>query len=132
MATFRRYALNIIPVLLIGGCSSPPEPTPVEWEEPPAQMNSAFPHWAENDVIVPAPASGHWSHSITGFTPSYVYPPETFYAVAHASQIVVTTSSGQQFFQAKNWLRKHGAKGVIAYHPNRCLFCSGTVISLQR
>ncbi|MCU6278885.1 cag pathogenicity island Cag12 family protein [Enterobacter quasiroggenkampii] len=125
--------LLVIPgLLLLVSCSSPPEPAPVEWENPPAQMNTSFPHWSENDVIVTAPASGHWSHTVTGFTPSNIYPPETFYAVAHASQIVVSTSSGQQFFQAKSWLRKHGAKGVITYRQNNCLVCSGTAISLRR
>ena len=125
----------IVLVLLLAGCSSPPPPIPVEWEKPAAPMNGTLPQWSDNNVTVTAPAvSGRWSTVLYAFNGSEtVYTPEVYYAVAHSPRIVVATPDGASFFTAKNWLRKHGAKGVIQYQSKiRCLACYETDVYLSR
>lgn len=122
-------------VLLLSGCSSPPPPPPVEWEKPAAPMNSTLPQWSDTNITVTASAvTGRWSTVLYAFNESEtVYTPEVYYAVAHSPRIVVATPGGASFFTAKNWLRKHGAKGVIQYRPKiRCLACYETDVYLSR
>lgn len=125
----------VVLVLLLAGCSSPPPPPPVEWDKPAAPMNGTLPQWSDNNVTVTAPAvTGRWSTVLYAFNGSEtVYTPEVYYAVAHSPRIVVATPGGASFFTAKNWLRKHGAKGVIQYQPKiHCLTCNETDVYLAR
>ncbi|MCV1269251.1 cag pathogenicity island Cag12 family protein, partial [Escherichia coli] len=91
--------------------------------------------WSDNNVIVPSPTvNGKWTSSISAQSfYDTIWTPAVFYAVAHSTRIVVTAQSGTDFFNAKNWLRQNGAKGVIEYQPVfNCLTCRETTIYFSR
>ncbi len=104
---------------IVTGCSSPPPPVPVEWDKAADPLNTSLPQWSDNNVIVPSPTvNGKWTSSISAQSfYDTIWTPAVFYAVAHSTRIVVTAQSGTDFFNAKNWLRQNGAKGVIEYQP---------------
>lgn len=121
--------------LLLAGCSSPPPPPAVNWEGAAQALNTRLPQWQENSVIVPASAaSGSWSRVLYGFQGDRdTYSPDVFYAVAHSGAVLVAASPKGDYFAAKAWLRRHGAKGVIRYQvKNDCLTCNSVDIYLIR
>ncbi|MCA6938448.1 cag pathogenicity island Cag12 family protein [Pectobacterium versatile] len=117
--------------LALSGCSSPPLPVPVEWDKPGQSVNTGLPQWRDNPVIIPSPMiKDKWLLSIhaRNFNETH-WTPAVFYSVAHSARIVVAAPSGAEFFTAKNWLRRYGAKGVIEYQPvSGCMKCSDTRI----
>ncbi|EKT1335133.1 hypothetical protein QDW80_004295 [Salmonella enterica] len=123
----------LLPVLLLAGCSSPPEPVPVEWDKPPAQMNTTAPqHIKEASKVIPASkVTERWSRHLIRFTPDTPYLPAVYYTVAHSTTFIVFTPSGAEYFKAKDWLIHNGATGIITYkfksNDNR-----GTEIFLSR
>lgn len=119
---------------LLAGCSSPPEPIPVEWDKPAVNMNTGLPRWQPNNAVIPAPVvTGHWMEHITGFNPDNVFSPSVWYAVAHSSQAAVSAPGSESYFTAKSWLRNAGYKGVITFIPkNNCLSCQSTEIFFYR
>ncbi|HBN6694871.1 TPA: hypothetical protein LZQ48_004013 [Escherichia coli] len=122
----------ILAMFLLTGCSSPPEPTPVEWENPPQKMNTQSPHWKENNTVVPTKdVTEHWSRQISRFNPTTPYVPDVFYTVTHSVKFVVFASNGTEYFKAKDWLIKHGANGTINYR-HKAADKKGTEILLIR
>ena len=120
---------------IVTGCSSPPPPVPVEWDKAADPLNTSLPQWSDNNVIVPSPTvNGKWTSSISAQSfYDTIWTPAVFYAVAQSTRIVVTAQSGTDFFNAKNWLRQNGAKGVIEYQPVfNCLTCRETTIYFSR
>ncbi|ENQ6875311.1 Cag pathogenicity island protein Cag12 [Salmonella enterica] len=116
---------------VIAGCSSPPPPTPVEWDKKDNAMNSTLPQWGDNHVIVPAETvKGKWTTMIHAVDfNEVVWTPAVYYAVAHSTRVVITAPSSEDYFNTKAWLRQHGAKGVIEYQPLfNCLACRETGI----
>ena len=125
----------IILAAIITGCSSPPPPVPVAWDKAAEPLNTRLPQWRDNNVTVPSPTvNGKWTLSVS--THSFhdtTWTPAVFYAAAHATRIVVSAQSGTDFFNARNWLRQNGAKGVIEYQPVfNCLTCRETTIYFSR
>ncbi|RRE25070.1 Cag pathogenicity island protein Cag12 [Klebsiella pneumoniae] len=125
----------IIPAAIITGCSSPPPPVPVAWDKAAEPLNTRLPQWRDNNVTVPSPTvNGKWTLSVS--THSFhdtTWTPAVFYAAAHSTRIVVSAQSGTDFFNARNWLRQNGAKGVIEYQPVfNCLTCRETTIYFSR
>ena len=125
----------IILAAIITGCSSPPPPVPVAWDKAAEPLNTRLPQWRDNNVTVPSPTvSGKWTLSVS--THSFhdtTWTPAVFYAAAHSTRIVVSAQSGTDFFNARNWLRQNGAKGVIEYQPVfNCLTCRETTIYFSR
>lgn len=121
----------IILAAIITGCSSPPPPVPVAWDKAAEPLNTRLPQWRDNNVTVPSPTvNGKWTLSVS--THSFhdtTWTPAVFYAAAHSTRIVVSAQSGTDFFNARNWLRQNGAKGVIEYQPVfNCLTCRETTI----
>ena len=112
--------------LVLSGCSSSPPPVPVEWDKPGQSVNTGLPQWRDNTVIVPSPVvNDKWLLSIhaRNFNDTF-WTPAVFYAITHSTRIIVATPSGTDYFNARNWLRQHGAKDVIAYQPvSGCLTC---------
>ncbi|EGZ3995986.1 Cag pathogenicity island protein Cag12 [Salmonella enterica subsp. enterica serovar Wichita] len=104
-------------VVILAGCSSPPEPTPVEWDKTPAiKMNTQSPRWKENNTVVPAKdVTERWSRHLIRFTPDTPYLPAVYYTVTHSTTFIVFASSGAEYFKAKDWLIHNGAAGVITY-----------------
>ena len=125
----------IILAAIITGCSSPPPPVPVAWDKAAEPLNTRLPQWRDNNVTVPSPTvNGKWTLSVS--THSFhdtTWTPAVFYAAAHSTRIVVSAQSGAGFFNARNWLRQNGAKGVIEYQPVfNCLTCRETTIYFSR
>ncbi|HFR0336196.1 TPA: cag pathogenicity island Cag12 family protein [Klebsiella pneumoniae] len=125
----------IILAAIITGCSSPPPPVPVAWDKAAEPLNTRLPQWRDNNVTVPSPTvNGKWTLSVS--THSFhdtTWTPAVFYAAAHSTRIVVSAQSGTDFFNAINWLRQNGAKGVIEYQPVfNCLTCRETTIYFSR
>lgn len=125
----------IILAAIITGCSSPPPPVPVAWDKAAEPLNTRLPQWRDNNVTVPSPTvNGKWTLSVS--THSFhdtTWTPAVFYAAAHSTRIVVSAQSGTDFFNARNWLRQNGAKGVIEYQPVfNCLTCRETTIYFYR
>ncbi|HGJ5864351.1 cag pathogenicity island Cag12 family protein, partial [Arsenophonus nasoniae] len=121
--------------ILLAGCSSPPPPPPVNWSGTAIEINSGMPEWKENNVVIPSPIiTGHWAKAIYDFDGEKGnYLPDDYFAVAHAKQIVVLTQTSADYFNAKRWLRTHGAKGVIDYQVKQgCIGCSETDIYFYR
>lgn len=117
--------------LVLSGCSSPPPPVPVEWDKPGLSVNTGLPQWRDNSVIIISPVvKDKWLLSIQARNFNETsWTPAVFYAVTHSARIVVAAPPGAEFFTAKNWLRRYGAKGVIEYQPvTDCLTCSDTRI----
>lgn len=125
----------IILAAIITGCSSPPPPVPVAWDKAAEPLNTRLPQWRDNNVTVPSPTvNDKWTLSVS--THSFhdtTWTPAVFYAAAHSTRIVVSAQSGTDFFNARNWLRQNGAKGVIEYQPVfNCLTCRETTIYFSR
>ncbi|HDT0737094.1 TPA: cag pathogenicity island Cag12 family protein [Klebsiella pneumoniae subsp. pneumoniae] len=125
----------IILAAIITGCSSPPPPVPVAWDKAAEPLNTRLPQWRDNNVTVPSPTvNGKWTLSVS--THSFhdtTWTPAVFYAAAHSTRIVVSAQSGTDFFNARNWLRQNGAKGVIEYQPVfNFLTCRETTIYFSR
>ncbi|WGM08744.1 TcpQ domain-containing protein [Arsenophonus nasoniae] len=121
--------------MMLAGCSSPPPPPPVNWSGSAIEINSTMPDWKENNVVIPSPIiTGHWAKAIYDFDGEKGnYLPDDYFAVAHANQIVVLTQTSAGYFNAKRWLRTHGAKGVIDYQVKQgCIGCSETDIYFYR
>ncbi|EMM6516301.1 Cag pathogenicity island protein Cag12 [Enterobacter ludwigii] len=121
--------------LLLSACASPPPPEPVPWEATGKVVNTTLPQWHENRIIIPsASAQGHWSMVIRAFSPQDAgRTPGEYYAVAHATQIVIEVPIAAEWFRTKRWLRQNGAQGVIHWRaPQNCLACNETRIYLSR
>lgn len=120
-------------IIFLSGCSSPPPPTPIEWDKT-QSLNASIPEWRENNLVIPSDiVSGRWMKILNNFKGEEGnYDISVYYAIAHSPVIVVHTS-GSSFFKAKAWLRKHGAKGVIQYQPvTDCMLCTNTSIYFSR
>lgn len=124
---------GMVVTLLVCGCSSPPKPTPVEWDKTPGKViNSGLPEWQENQVVVPSPdVQGHWSYTVQNFDAEREYPLSFYFAVAHSPQITVMAPDATAYFATTAWLRQHGAKGVILFRQKNTLL-NTTEISLSR
>lgn len=124
----------IVLTAIISGCSSPPPPVPVDWAKPATSMNESIPQWQDNNVIIPAKTvTGKWSQYIPAFNKDNIFSTDIYYAVAHSSRIIISAQTGTSFFSAKQWLREHGAKGLIEFRSKtKCLTCSTTEIYFYR
>ncbi|ENP7393691.1 Cag pathogenicity island protein Cag12 [Salmonella enterica] len=125
----------IMLTVIVTGCSSPPPPVPVEWDKAAEPLNTSLPQWSDNNVIVPSPGvNGKWTSSVSAQNfYDTLWSPAVYYAIVHSTRIVVAAQSGTDFFNAKNWLRHNGAKGVIEYQPVfNCLLCRETTIYFSR
>lgn len=120
-------------IIFLSGCSSPPPPTPIEWDKT-HSLNVSIPEWRENNLVIPSDTvSGRWIKILNNFKGDEGnYDISVYYAIAH-SPVIVVHSSGSSFFKTKAWLRKHGAKGVIQYKAaTDCLICTNTRIYFSR
>lgn len=123
-----------VAAVLLAACSSPPEPAAVDWEQPAAAVTTTLPQWEPNTVIIPSPVTaGSWSQYLGRFEPGGIYSAAQWYAVAHASQAVVSAPDSPRYFEAKAWLRAGGYHGLIEFRPRTgCLTCNTTEIFFYR
>ncbi|ECZ5471009.1 conjugal transfer protein [Salmonella enterica subsp. enterica serovar Oslo] len=119
----------MVSIILLAACSSPPEPPQVDWKKKPETINSEMMNYKSTySVIKSDNVNGKWSKEIRNFKPeNRLYDDAVFYAVTHSDRIVVSTSSADGFWIAKDWLIKNGATCVIEYQPViNCLTCRET------
>lgn len=132
----RLYRLNygVFMALVLAGCSSPPEPAQVEWSTSATAINEKVPQWQNNDIIVPSQnTTGQWSIIAPNFNLDEVQSTEIYYAIAHASRIVIKTSTNNQYLSIKNWLLKNGAVGQIELEIKKtCLLCNSNTLYFYR
>lgn len=133
----RLYRLNYSAfiALLVIGCSSPPEPAKIEWSNPPTTINEKVPRWQNNHIIVPAQniVGQKWSMIASNFNLNAIQTTEVYYAIAHASRIVIKTSTNNQYLEIKRWLLTHGAVGKIELEiKNPCLLCHANTLYFYR
>ncbi|CNI07712.1 Uncharacterised protein [Yersinia kristensenii] len=122
-------------MLILAGCSSPPEPVAVNWDATPTTVNSTLPQWQENNIVVRSPnLTGEWSKRITDFQGDRgTYGSEFYYAVAHSTRIVVASNSSTAWFNTKAWLQMHGAVAPIEFNRRLgCLTCNTVDVYLSR
>lgn len=128
----RLYRLNygVFIALALAGCSSPPEPAKVEWSSPATAINETVPRWQNNHIVVPSKnIMGAWSVITQNFNINETQSTETYYAIVHASHIVIKTSSNKQYFTIKNWLLNNGATGKIEMEARKtCLLCQSSTL----
>lgn len=126
--------LVLISVLFLAACSSPPEPPQVDWKNKGEVMNTELMQWQPTFTIIKSDAvKSSWEKVITNFTPeNRLYDDAVFYAIAHSDTIIVeTNNNGVDYFTAKNWLRAHGAYGVIQFkNKTDCITCRSTNVYL--
>ncbi len=121
--------------LLLAGCSSPPEPVAVKWGRPATAMNSTLPQWKENNSVVRAPGrQGEWSMTLRDFQgASGRHGPDVYYAIAHASRIVVASNNSTAWFNTRDWLKAQGAAVPVEFiRKPGCLSCTTVDVSLSR
>lgn len=132
----RLYRLNygVFMALVLAGCSSPPEPAQVEWSTPATAINEKVPQWQNNHIIVPSQnTTGQWSIIAPNFNIDNIQSTEIYYAITHASRIVIKTPSNSQYLNIKIWLLKNGATGIIQLDIKKeCLLCQSTTLYFYR
>ncbi|HDN7368044.1 TPA: conjugal transfer protein [Salmonella enterica subsp. enterica serovar Chester] len=106
-------------ILFLIACSSPPEPTQVEWEKRPEVMNTQIISWTPTSGVIKSDnINSSWSKVLSDFSPeNRLYDDSVFYAVTHSEKIVIRASSFNNYWTAKDWLRRNGATCVIEYQP---------------
>lgn len=106
----------IITAMMLSGCSSPPEPTPVEFDKANEVITPSLPYLADFHGIIPSETNGKgWEYSKTFSERQDFRTPEYYYALAHADRIVVLTNNAGSWFQFRDALKHQGARGVIEW-----------------
>jgi hypothetical protein len=124
----RRFSALVI-ALTLAGCSSPPEPPVVDWQQPATAVNTTAPDWHETTGVIQSPAvTGHWTKTIVFRDESQLWPPDVWYVVAHSPVVMISTPYTGEYFKAKAWLIKNGVTGLILYRDNKnCITCDTTI-----
>lgn len=112
----------IITILMLSGCSSPPEPTPVEFDKTDEAITPSLPYPADFHGIIPSETNGKgWWYSKTFLQREDFTTPEYYYALAHADRIIVFTDNAGSWFQFRDGLKRQGARGVIEWQYGKTL-----------
>lgn len=106
----------LIAALMLSGCSSPPEPTPVEFDKTKEIIAPSLPYLHDFYGVIPSETdSKGWEYSKTFSKREDFRTPEFYYALAHADRIVVFTSNAGLWFQIRDSLKEQGARGVVQW-----------------
>lgn len=112
----------IITVLMLSGCSSPPEPTPVEFDKADEVITPSLPYLADFHGIIPSETNSKgWVYSKTFSQQEDFTTPEYYYALAHADRIVVFTDNAGNWFRFRDGLKRQGVRGVIEWQFGKTL-----------
>ncbi|GLX91889.1 hypothetical protein Pfra02_44570 [Pseudomonas fragi] len=103
------YALALV------GCSSPPEPAAVDFDQTPKVVNNNLPRLVmTNEVIKSQESSGPWSLTLADFQGDQrPYNIDFYYALDHADLIELDTPSLGDAQRTRKWLIEHGATAPI-------------------
>lgn len=86
-------AISTLVALALVGCSSPPEPAAVDFDQTPEVVNNNLPRLVmTNEVIKSKESSGPWSLTLADFQGDQgSYNIDFYYALAHADLIRLDT-----------------------------------------
>ncbi|WP_234935664.1 cag pathogenicity island Cag12 family protein [Pseudomonas savastanoi] len=100
---------------VLGGCSSPPQPVAVDFEQQPEVVNTGLPRLVvTHEVIKSAQANGPWSLTLADFQGDQrSYDTAFYYALAHADLIELDTHNLADAARTQQWLLQHGATAPI-------------------
>lgn len=106
----------LIAGLMLSGCSSPPEPTPIEFDKAKEIITPSLPYLPDFYGVIPSKTNGKgWEYSKVFTHKEDFRTPEYYYAMAHADRIVVFTNDAGLWFQIRDSLKLQGARGVIQW-----------------
>lgn len=109
------FCVSTVAVLALGGCSSPPQPAAVDFDQKPEVVNTNLPRLVvTNEVIKSAQANGPWSLTLADFQGDQrSYDTAFYYALAHADLIELDTHNLTDAARTQQWLLQHGATAPI-------------------
>ena len=109
------FCFTTVAVVALSGCSSPPQPAAVDFDQKPEVVNTSLPRLVvTNEVIKSAQANGPWSLTLADFQGDQrSYNTDFYYALAHADLIEVDTLNLGDAERTRQWLLQHGATAPI-------------------
>ncbi|MDT3268730.1 hypothetical protein QNL75_27115 [Pseudomonas amygdali pv. morsprunorum] len=109
------FGVSAVVSLAMGGCSSPPQPAAVDFDQKPDAVNAALPRLVmTHEVIKSAQANGPWSLTLADFQGDQrSYDTAFYYALAHADLIELDTHNLADAERTRKWLIEHGATAPI-------------------
>ena len=109
------FSISTVVVLALEGCSSPPQPAAVDFDQKPEVVNVNLPRLVvTNEVIKSAQVNGPWSLTLADFQGDQrSYDTDFYYALAHADLIEVDTLNLGDAERTRQWLLQHGATAPI-------------------
>ncbi|ECN4023782.1 cag pathogenicity island Cag12 family protein, partial [Salmonella enterica subsp. enterica serovar Typhimurium] len=76
-------------ISILAGCSSPPEPTPAQFEKANEVINPSLPYVPDFHGVIKSEVSGKgWVYEITSLSGVQARTPTFYYALAHADRVV--------------------------------------------
>ncbi len=107
-------------ISILAGCSSPPEPTPVQFEKANEVINPSLPYVPDFHGVIKSDVSGKgWVYEITSLSGVQARTPTFYYALAHADRIVVTTHDAGLWFRIRDLLKMEGATAVVEWRNEK-------------
>lgn len=116
----KTIVLCLSTIVAVAGCSSPPKPTPMDFDQPPVVVNTSLPRQTvTNEVIKSAQSNGPWSLTQNDFLGDQrSYNTDFYYALAHADLIELDTHNLTNAERTRQWLLQHGATAPIHITPS--------------
>ncbi|RMR11248.1 hypothetical protein ALP90_200174 [Pseudomonas amygdali pv. ulmi] len=107
--------LTTAAAVALSGCSSPPQPAAVDFDQKPEVVNTSLPRLVvTHEVIKSAQANGPWSLTLADFQGDRrSYDTAFYYALAHADLIELDTHNLADAARTRQWLLQHGATAPI-------------------
>lgn len=109
------FCLTTVTAVALSGCSSPPQPAAVDFDQKPEVVNTNLPRLVvTNEVIKSAQVNGPWSLTLADFQGDQrSYDTAFYYALAHADLIELDTHNLADAARTQQWLLQHGATAPI-------------------
>lgn len=102
-----KIKILVILSLMLAGCSSPPEPTPVEFEKANIAINGTMEVSVSKKIIPSSLSIGGWSHSFV-YTKDLMPTIDNYYAIAHADSAEIIINDEKEYVLIENWLIEKG------------------------
>ncbi|EOS8600450.1 cag pathogenicity island Cag12 family protein [Escherichia coli] len=107
-------------ISILAGCSSPPVPTPAQFEKANEVINPSLPYVPDFHGVIKSEVSGKgWVYEITSLSGVQARTPTFYYALAHADRVVVTTHDAGLWFRIRDLLKMEGATAVVEWRNEK-------------